>query len=346
MRRVTLALGIALALAACAAPPDDVADDSIAADSALVGAIAVGDELVTTSNVNLRGSPSTQGAIVRTLPKGSTVVARRASPDGAFYGVSVGADSGWVHGNYLQKKGGAAPAGGCVERRLRFSADELPAVPSDPAMVWGGNATGGELLLDPPYSADFLSRARTAHDRGLEVFAYLEGPCGNTGGVDDGESARCKRIHRAFNARYAPGTPDTDAARWKPYTMKQLRESGSLGVDYCEIDNLQNAVTIPLEPLLAEIKAEHDAGRIHCRIVLKNVSAVAIDGLRARLAPTPADARFIAPFHVYEADDLSEKPALDAAMRRLEGPGAVTIISTDTFHYGKAFTPDRFLTCR
>ncbi len=128
--------------------------------------------------------------------------------------------------------------------------------------------------------------------------------------------------------------------------MKQLTASGANHVDYCEIDNLSNGVTIPLEPLMAEIKAKYDAGEIRCRIVLKNVDVEALDSLRARVAPTPAAAAFIAPFHVYEADDLREKPALDAAMRRLKGPGAVTIVSTDTFHYGRAFTADRFLTCR
>lgn len=240
----------------------------------------------------------------------------------------------------------AATPAGCVERKLRFSADDLPAVPSDAsALVWGGNATGGDAFIDPPYAPDFLSRSRTVHQRGGEVFAYLEGPCGNTGGGDDGEIARCRRIHRAYNARFAPGTPDTDRARWKPYTMKQLSTSGALGVDYCEIDNLENNVSIPLLPLLREIKTEYDEGRVHCRLVLKNVEADVIDAIRRDVASTPAAANFIAPFHIYEADDTREKARLDAAMRRLKGAGAVTIISTDTFHYGAAFTSDRFLTC-
>jgi hypothetical protein len=230
-------------------------------------------------------------------------------------------------------------------RRLKFSADDLVAVPNDAAWVWGGNATGGDRYLDPPYAPAFLAKARTARDRGAEVFAYLEGPCGDTGGVDDGERARCASIHRAFNQRFAPGTPDTAAARWKPFTMKQLKASGALGVDYCEIDNLDNALTIPLNPLLAEIKALHDSGQVRCRLVLKNVGVAAIDSIRASVAPTPAAAAFIAPFAIYEADDTREKAALDAAMRRLKGPGAAAIISTDTNHYGGAFTPDWFMTC-
>jgi hypothetical protein len=240
----------------------------------------------------------------------------------------------------------APPPDGCMERKLRFSADDLPSLPAaGSAFVWGANATGGDQFLDPPYSDAFLARTRDAHTRGLLVFGYLEGPCGDTGGVDDGERARCRRIHNAYNHRFAPNTPDTPQARWKPFTMKQLTTSGALGVDFCEIDNLDNAVTIPLNPLLAEIKSLYDAGKVHCRITLKNVDVDALDSIRQNVAHTPADANFIAPFHIFEADDTRGKPALDAAMKRLKGPGAVTIISTDTNHYGSGFTPDTFLTC-
>lgn len=336
-------------LLGCASPsPDELADDSALGDSALSGGVSVGSEVVTTTSVNFRRGPSAASEVIRTLTKGtSLVVVNRATPEGAFYNVKEGGAEGWVHGKYLERRGAAPPpAASCVERRLRFSADDLPTIPSEISWVWGGNATAGEAHVDPPYAPDFLSRARAAKSRGLEVFAYLEGPCGDTGGVDDGERARCRSLHRSYNQRFAPQTPDTDQARWKPYTMKQLTTSGSLGVDYCEIDNLSNNVTVALEPLLREIKQRYDAGEIHCQLVLKNVSAAAIDGLRANVAPTPAAAAFIAPFHVYEADDLRDKARLDAAMVRLKGPGAVTIISTDTNHYGAAFTPDRFLTCR
>lgn len=234
----------------------------------------------------------------------------------------------------------------CLQRRLVFSADNFRPLPAPgAAMVWGGNATDGDHHINPPYSPAFLSRVRLAKDRGLETFAYLEGPCGDTDGNDDGERARCARLHNDFNRRFAPGTPNTPQARWKPYTFAQLRQSGASGIDYCEIDNLENNVTVPLLPLLREIKAQYDAGRIRCRLVLKNISAGTLNSIKQNVAPTPAEANFIAPFHIFEAGGTGQKGALDAAMKRLKGDGAVTIISTNTNAYGSAFTQDRFLTC-
>ena len=357
MRRTPVLLALlslvavsSLALA-CGATVDDnaAADDS--AGSAVTASFPIGTELVTTANVNLRAGAGTTFGVIRVLPAGTTaVIVNTPDPVASFYNVKVGADAGWVHGTYLAAKNAAPPqdaGGACVQRKLKFSADNLPSLPAaGSAFVWGGNATGGDLFVDPPYSPDFIARARQAHDRGLEVFAYLEGPCGDTGGVDDGERARCANIHNTYNQRFAPSTPNTAKARWKPFTMKQLTTSGSLDVDYCEIDNLDNNVTLPLNPLLQEIKTKYDAGQIHCRIVLKNVDVGGIDSIRANVAPTAADANFIAPFHIFEADDTGQKAGLDAAMKRLKGPGAVTIISLDTNHYGSAFTPDTFLTCK
>jgi uncharacterized protein YraI len=355
-----------------ASDDDGIGDESALTASSLLGSVPIGTELVTTTGLNFRRGPGTENAIIRALAKSTSVfTVNRTTPVGAFYNVRVGTQEGWVHGAYLARKSGANAGGpsvgsppvagaaavpaaagaqsqdGCVQRGLRFSADALPSLPADgAAFVWGGNATDGEQFLDPPYSPDFIRTARAAHDRHLEVFAYLEGPCGDTNGVDDGERARCANIHNAYNAKFAPGTPNTAAARWKPFTMKQLTTSGTLGVDYCEIDNLENNVTIPLNPLLKEIKGLYDAGSVHCRLVLKNVSVEAIDAIRQDVAPTPAAANFIAPFHIFEDDNTSQKASLDAAMKRLKGPGAVTIISTDSNHYGSAFTQDKFLTCK
>jgi hypothetical protein len=229
----------------------------------------------------------------------------------------------------------------CTERELAFSADSFVDVQAD--NVWGGNANGGSDVL---YSSEFLARAQDAHANNAEVFAYLEGPCGDTGGVDDGERSRCADAHNAFNEQNAPGTSDTPEERWKPFTFKQLTESASSGVDYCEIDNLNNNINVPLNPLLKEIKSMYDAGEIHCRLVLKNIDVEALDSIRSEVASTPEEAKFLAPFHIFEADDTGQKGDLDVAMERLKGPGAVTVVSTDTNHYGSAFTQDKFRACK
>ena len=234
----------------------------------------------------------------------------------------------------------------CEMKKLRFSADFIRPIPSAGSkLVWGGNATGGGHLVDPPYSSEFLSATQRAKQNNLQVFAYLEGPCGDTGGVDDGEIARCRSLHRDFNRRFAPGTPDTDLQRWKPFTITQMKMSGELGIDFCEIDNLENNVVVPFVPLFKEIKNLYDQGKIHCQLVLKNLPVSDINTIKEEVAPTPQDANFIAPFHIFEANNTSQKRSLDQAMIRLKGTGAATIISTNTNNYGSAFTDDEFLSC-
>lgn len=382
-----LASVLAASASACAPPPafegsassPAGANDRGGVDDASADQYAIGTKLVTTAGANLRSEASATSDLVRVLAKGTVVVTiHRKTPEGSFYNVRAGGDEGWVHRKYLKRAEGASrtpkaetedlpatnpdgsaitvppppgtftpPGAVCSQRKLRFSADDLPAVPAaGGGLVWGGNATGGGDVLDPPYAADFLQAAERAHQAHALVFAYLEGPCGDTGGVDDGETTRCADLHRSFNDQFAPGTPDTALARWKPFTMRQLRESGRLKVDFCEIDNLDNNVTVPLIPLLREIKGLFDSQQVACQLVLKNVTVEDIDAIRAQVAPTPADAAFLAPFHIFEADDESAHEELGAAMVRLKGPGAVTIVSTDTNAYGSAFTDDTFLTCR
>ena len=240
---------------------------------------------------------------------------------------------------------GDAPAE-CSLKKLRFSADIYHPIPSPGSnTIWGGNATMGRQVINPPFLDAFLSNSNAAKHNGLEVFGYLEGPCGNTGGHDDGERARCRTLHQEFNRIYAPETPDEDLVRWKPFTLAQMKASALYGVDYCEIDNLENTVVVPIIPIFKEIKALFDGGEIHCRLVLKNIRIADIEKIKREIAPTIADANFIAPFHIFEARDTSEKASLDLAMKNLKGPGAVTIISTNTNSYGSAFTDDEFLSC-
>jgi len=242
---------------------------------------------------------------------------------------------------------------GCMMKQLRFAANFFPQLPAaNSNIVWGGNAAGddGDLSL---YSSGFSSRSKRSIQNGrklFEVFAYLEGPCGNTAGQDDGEIARCRRLHNAYNAKYARGTSNSGMERWKPYTLGQMKASRANGVDHCEIDNLDNAVKIPLVPLFKEIKRLFDSNEIHCRLVLKNLSVGDINSIIKHVAPTPGDAAFISPFHIFEANNRSQKKALDAAMMRLKGTGSTTIISSSgddraTEHYGEYFSKEQFMSC-
>lgn len=234
----------------------------------------------------------------------------------------------------------------CAIKKLRFSADEFRAVPAAGSkIIWGGNATQGNHVIAPPFDSEFLQRLKLANQRGVETFGYLEGPCGDTGGVDDGERDRCAKLHRDYNRRYSPNTPNTAIARWKPYTFAQMTVAKTVGLDHCEIDNLNNNVNVPLIPLLKEIKNKFNKGEIGCRLVLKNVDISEMRLIKSQVAPTVKEADFLSPFHIFEDDTTRRKAALESAFKAIKGPRAVVIISTDTNAYGSSFTPDSIETC-
>jgi hypothetical protein len=248
----------------------------------------------------------------------------------------------------------------CQTRTLKFSADFFHDPAKLPAnSVWGANATYRQPVIDPPFSNAFINTVAKAKSLCDETFAYLGGPCGDTGGTNDGESESCKRIHRSYNAKFASGTRDTAQDRWKPFTLKQMKLSKKYKIDHCEIDNLENEsknpeykVNVPLIALFKEIKSLYDQGEIHCKLVLKNVTVAQMGQLKNAF-PRPADASFISPFSIFETTTReytqSLKSSLDAGIRALKGPGAVSILSTDTHHYGSSFgkkgQPDKFQTC-
>lgn len=93
---------------------------------------------VKADTLNVRASPSTGGAVLAKLPRGTAVVPTLRS--GAWYGVALtDGSTGWLHGDYL--------------------AAELPAAPV-------------ELMADVPSAAP--SAARPAYDRDQVVEAIIK----------------------------------------------------------------------------------------------------------------------------------------------------------------------------
>jgi hypothetical protein len=107
----------AIAMTACAPPgvePDTEslvgADETVETnDDALSGSIAVGTQLVSTTNVNLRTGPSTSKTILHVVPEGSTVTVESATPDGGWYKIKHNGTVGWSFGQYYKIKDTGAP---------------------------------------------------------------------------------------------------------------------------------------------------------------------------------------------------------------------------------------------
>jgi uncharacterized protein YgiM (DUF1202 family) len=58
----------------------------------------------TTANLNLRKGPSTDDAVITTMPKDSTVVAVEETPTDNWYHVTYDGQDGWASGSYLEEQ--------------------------------------------------------------------------------------------------------------------------------------------------------------------------------------------------------------------------------------------------
>lgn len=109
------ALSLAGLLVACGAASPEVKDDDATgstSDDALTGSYAVGTQLKTTADVNLREGASTSYDIVRVLSKGTVVQLVASAPKNGFYEVDADGDTGWVSGKYLAKVASSGGSGG------------------------------------------------------------------------------------------------------------------------------------------------------------------------------------------------------------------------------------------
>ena len=112
-------IGCAVSAAGCTANPFDdseelsSADESVeASEAAITGNRTVGSTLVTTTGLNLRSGPSTNYAILVTMPGGARVTVVKAAPTSGWYNVKYGTRTGWASGAYLTTSGGGGGGGG------------------------------------------------------------------------------------------------------------------------------------------------------------------------------------------------------------------------------------------
>jgi uncharacterized protein YgiM (DUF1202 family) len=80
-------------------PPAD--PDPADPDPIPVGSFAVGTELVTTANLNIREGADTTFAIITTVPKGSSVFVESVSGASGWVNVSFQGNVGWSSKSYL-----------------------------------------------------------------------------------------------------------------------------------------------------------------------------------------------------------------------------------------------------
>jgi uncharacterized protein YraI len=109
LSRTVVALSLPILLAACGQASVDIqsenllgADETGVLEGALTGGVAAGTELRTTSNLNLRTSPSMEASVLRTMPAGSRVTAVTGMPKGSWYEVRHNGLTGWSHGGWLR----------------------------------------------------------------------------------------------------------------------------------------------------------------------------------------------------------------------------------------------------
>jgi hypothetical protein len=235
----------------------------------------------------------------------------------------------------------------CTLKALSFNANSQVPVPGrGSSIIWGGSATAGDesTLKGNKFFTDEWQKGQSkALQNGLETFLYTEGKCGKTGEVDNGEQAKCK-IKWASWDRLNPYRSFKEGPLWQQYTLAQFAAAKEHHVTYCEADNVEDGPN--LIPFLKAFGEAFRRGDITCKLVLKNVRSHVLDSLGSNeIKSSFSDFSFLAPFAIFE-DDVGATSDLDRALRKLTANAkAITMISSDTHRYGKAFKPNRAVTC-
>jgi len=235
----------------------------------------------------------------------------------------------------------------CTLKTLSFNANSQVLVPaSGSSIIWGGSATDGDesrLKGNKFFTDEWQKGQSKAFQNGLETFLYTEGRCGKTGGVNNGEQAKCKTKWASWD-RLNPNRSVKEGPLWQQYTLAQFAAAKEHHVTFCEADNVEDESN--LIPFLKAFERAFRRGDITCKLVLKNVRGHVIDSLGSKeIKSSFSDFSFLAPFAIFE-NDVGATVDLDKALRKLiRNANAITMISSDTHHYGRAFKPNQVVTC-
>lgn len=106
--RLAAALAITFSFAACIAQPEELdvvgVDESTGStEDGVAGALPIGTKLIAQTNVNLRGSASTSGAVLDVVLSGAEVTVKASNPEGGFYKIDYKGQVGWSSGKYYKQ---------------------------------------------------------------------------------------------------------------------------------------------------------------------------------------------------------------------------------------------------
>ncbi len=95
--------------------PDDSGEERDA--EAMVGSVSAGMQLKTNASLNLRSSPSKTAKILHVIPDGALVTVVNGTPKNGWYNIKHGGETGWSHGDYLDKVSGVVGPASCSPQR-------------------------------------------------------------------------------------------------------------------------------------------------------------------------------------------------------------------------------------
>lgn len=121
------------------------------------GGIAVGTQLKSTANVNLRSSATTSASILHVVPEGSIVTVESGTPSNGFYKIKHNGTVGWSSGQYYDPYSSAPPGMAVGDALTATTTVNLRSGPGTSYDVLTTVPTGASVtIVDSTPSNDFL----------------------------------------------------------------------------------------------------------------------------------------------------------------------------------------------